>query len=122
MDLVLDCYIFYELQIQNLEREIEEKRNQMRVLEQRIIDSKEASIANASLVDMQQVCLFFCVSICYISIYTKAYVIWPLEILLVHFYYFAQQTVTRLMAQCNEKGFELEVIMFSFFHVDSERL
>ncbi|XP_020600098.1 kinesin-like protein KIN-7K, chloroplastic isoform X2 [Phalaenopsis equestris] len=61
-----------KIQIQNLEREIEEKRNQMRVLEQRIIESKEASIANASLFDMQQ-------------------------------------TVTRLMTQCNEKGFELEI-------------
>lgn len=29
----------------------------MRVLEQRIIESGEASIANASLVEMQQVCL-----------------------------------------------------------------
>ncbi|XP_022763200.1 kinesin-like protein KIN-7D, mitochondrial isoform X2 [Durio zibethinus] len=41
-------------QIQNLEREIQEKRRQMRVLEQHIIESGEASIANASFVDMQQ--------------------------------------------------------------------
>ncbi|KAI0520558.1 hypothetical protein KFK09_008034 [Dendrobium nobile] len=61
-----------QLQIQNLEREIEEKRNQMRVLEQRIIESKEASMANVSLVDMQQ-------------------------------------NVMRLMVQCSEKGFELEI-------------
>ncbi|XWS67846.1 hypothetical protein CRYUN_Cryun04dG0039700 [Craigia yunnanensis] len=59
-------------QIQNLEREIQEKRRQMRVLEQRIIQSSEASIANASLVDMQQ-------------------------------------TVMKLMTQCNEKSFELEI-------------
>ncbi|XP_010271503.1 PREDICTED: kinesin-like protein KIN-7D, mitochondrial [Nelumbo nucifera] len=59
-------------QIQNLECEIQEKRRQMRVLEQRIIESGEASISNASLVDMQQ-------------------------------------TVMRLMTQCNEKGFELEL-------------
>ncbi|KAG8643964.1 kinesin-like protein KIN-7D, mitochondrial isoform X2 [Manihot esculenta] len=59
-------------QIQNMEREIQEKRRQMRVLEQRIIESGEASISNASLVDMQQ-------------------------------------TVTRLMTQCNEKSFELEL-------------
>ncbi|XP_061977657.1 kinesin-like protein KIN-7D, mitochondrial isoform X2 [Populus nigra] len=59
-------------QIQNLEREIQEKKRQMRVLEQRIIESGEASIANASLVDMQQ-------------------------------------TVMRLMTQCNEKAFELEI-------------
>ncbi|TYH90206.1 hypothetical protein ES332_A13G034200v1 [Gossypium tomentosum] len=59
-------------QIQNLEREIQEKRRQMRVLEQRIIESGEASIANASFVDMQQ-------------------------------------TVMRLMTQCNEKSFELEI-------------
>ncbi|XP_065865428.1 kinesin-like protein KIN-7D, mitochondrial [Euphorbia lathyris] len=41
-------------QIENLEREIQEKRRQMRVLEQHIIESGEASIANASLVDMQE--------------------------------------------------------------------
>ncbi|KAJ6985619.1 kinesin-like protein KIN-7D [Populus alba x Populus x berolinensis] len=61
-----------KIQIQNLEREIMEKKRQMGVLEQRIIKSGEASIANASLVDMQQ-------------------------------------TVMRLMTQCNEKAFELEV-------------
>ncbi|EHA8591011.1 putative Kinesin-like protein KIN-7K, chloroplastic [Cocos nucifera] len=61
-----------KMQIQNLEREIQEKRRQMRVLEQRIIESGEASMSNASLVDMQQ-------------------------------------TVMKLMAQCNEKGFELEL-------------
>lgn len=61
-----------KIQTQNLEREIQEKRRQMRVLEQRIIESGEASMANASLVDMQQ-------------------------------------TVMRLMAQCNEKGFDLEL-------------
>uniref|UniRef100_A0A5B7A9E3 Putative kinesin-related protein 11 isoform X1 n=1 Tax=Davidia involucrata TaxID=16924 RepID=A0A5B7A9E3_DAVIN len=59
-------------QIQNLECEIQEKRRQMRVLEQRITESGEASISNASLVDMQQ-------------------------------------TLTRLMTQCNEKSFELEI-------------
>ncbi|XP_022725153.1 kinesin-like protein KIN-7D, mitochondrial isoform X6 [Durio zibethinus] len=59
-------------QIQNLEREIQEKRRQMRVLEQRINESGEASIANASFVDMQQ-------------------------------------TVMKLMTQCNEKSFELEI-------------
>ncbi|CAN1320114.1 Kinesin-like protein KIN-7D, mitochondrial [Linum perenne] len=41
-------------QIHNLEREIQDKRRQMRALEQRIIESGEASIANGSLVDMQQ--------------------------------------------------------------------
>ncbi|KAK9677816.1 hypothetical protein RND81_11G169300 [Saponaria officinalis] len=41
-------------QIQNLECEIQEKRKQMRLLEQRIIQSGEASVANASLIDMQQ--------------------------------------------------------------------
>ncbi|GMH13469.1 hypothetical protein Nepgr_015310 [Nepenthes gracilis] len=59
-------------QIQNLECEIQEKRKQMRVLEKRIIQSGEASVANASLVDMQL-------------------------------------RVTRLMTQCNEKDFELEI-------------
>ncbi|XP_043708686.1 kinesin-like protein KIN-7D, mitochondrial [Telopea speciosissima] len=61
-----------KIQIQNLEREIKEKKMQMRVLEQRITESGEASISNASLVDMQQ-------------------------------------TVMKLMAQCNEKSFELEI-------------
>lgn len=43
------------IQIQDLEREIQEKQGQMRALEQLIIESGEASIANASLVEMQQV-------------------------------------------------------------------
>lgn len=47
--------MFFYLQIQNLEREIQEKRRQMRVLEQRIVESGEASVANASMVEMQQV-------------------------------------------------------------------
>lgn len=59
-------------QVQNLELEIEEKKRQMRVLEQRIIESGESSIANASSVEMQQ-------------------------------------SVMRLMTQCNEKSFELEI-------------
>lgn len=45
------------IQIQNLEHEIQEKKRQMRVLEQRIIENGEASIANASLVEMQQASL-----------------------------------------------------------------
>ncbi|KAJ7978511.1 Kinesin-like protein [Quillaja saponaria] len=61
-----------KVQIQNLEREIQEKRRQMRILEQRIIEGGEASVANASLVEMHQ-------------------------------------KVMRLMTQCNEKGFELEI-------------
>ncbi|XP_068639667.1 kinesin-like protein KIN-7D, mitochondrial [Aristolochia californica] len=59
-------------QIQKLESEIQEKRRQMRALEQRIMETGEASMSNASLVDMQQ-------------------------------------TVMRLMTQCNEKNFELEI-------------
>ncbi|THU69110.1 hypothetical protein C4D60_Mb08t10970 [Musa balbisiana] len=42
------------IQIENLEHEIQEKQRQMRVLEQRIIESGEASMANASMVEMQQ--------------------------------------------------------------------
>ncbi|GAB4860397.1 hypothetical protein Ancab_035555 [Ancistrocladus abbreviatus] len=42
------------LKTQNMECEIQEKRRQMRILEQRIIQSGEASVSNASLVDMQQ--------------------------------------------------------------------
>ncbi|KAM0007646.1 hypothetical protein Hdeb2414_s0136g00808691 [Helianthus debilis subsp. tardiflorus] len=60
------------LMIENLEREIEEKRRQMRVLEKQIIESNEVSISNTSLADMQQ-------------------------------------TMMRLMTQCDEKGFELEI-------------
>ncbi|CAA0807660.1 Kinesin motor family protein [Striga hermonthica] len=41
-------------EIQNLECEIQEKRKQMRALEQRIVESGEASVANASLVELQQ--------------------------------------------------------------------
>ncbi|CAN6304588.1 unnamed protein product [Urochloa humidicola] len=41
-------------QIENLEREIQQKRMHMRALEQQIMESGEASVANASMVDMQQ--------------------------------------------------------------------
>ncbi|KAL8540178.1 hypothetical protein ACS0TY_001670 [Phlomoides rotata] len=41
-------------QIQSLEHEIQEKRKQMRVLEKHIVESGEASVANASMVEMQQ--------------------------------------------------------------------
>jgi len=47
--------IISQMQIENLEHEIHEKRKQMRLLEQRIVQSGEASVANASLIDMQQV-------------------------------------------------------------------
>ncbi|XP_057436737.1 kinesin-like protein KIN-7D, mitochondrial isoform X1 [Lotus japonicus] len=59
-------------QIENLEREIQEKRKQLEMLEQRINETGESSLANSSLVEMQQ-------------------------------------TVSRLMTQCNEKAFELEI-------------
>ncbi|AES74241.2 putative plus-end-directed kinesin ATPase transcription factor C2H2 family [Medicago truncatula] len=41
-------------QIENLEREIQEKRKQMRLLEQRLTETGESSMANSSLVEMQQ--------------------------------------------------------------------
>uniref|UniRef100_A0A0D9XLH7 Kinesin motor domain-containing protein n=1 Tax=Leersia perrieri TaxID=77586 RepID=A0A0D9XLH7_9ORYZ len=41
-------------QIENLECEIREKRRHMRALEQQLMESGEASVANASLMDMQQ--------------------------------------------------------------------
>jgi centromeric protein E len=41
-------------QIDNLEREIREKRRHMRALEQKLMESGEASVANASMMDMQQ--------------------------------------------------------------------
>ncbi|XP_051132720.1 kinesin-like protein KIN-7D, mitochondrial [Andrographis paniculata] len=44
----------FKTQIQSLEHEIHEKRTQMRILEQRIVESGEASVANASMVEMQQ--------------------------------------------------------------------
>ncbi|KAG9135044.1 hypothetical protein Leryth_011545 [Lithospermum erythrorhizon] len=59
-------------QIQTLEREIQEKKRQMGILEQRIVESSEASVANSSLAEMQQ-------------------------------------TVMKLMNQCSEQSFELEV-------------
>ncbi|KAL7125417.1 hypothetical protein ABFS83_14G115800 [Erythranthe nasuta] len=59
-------------QIQNMEHEIHEKKMQMRVLEQRIAEAGEASVANASMVEIQQ-------------------------------------TVMKLMTQCSEKSFELEI-------------
>ncbi|XP_058773503.1 two-component response regulator-like APRR7 [Vicia villosa] len=40
--------------IENLEREIQEKRKQMRLLEQRLTETGESSMANSSLVEMQQ--------------------------------------------------------------------
>ena len=46
-----------EIQIQSLEHEIQEKKKQMRILEQRITESREASIANASVAEMQQVAI-----------------------------------------------------------------
>ncbi|XP_060168481.1 kinesin-like protein KIN-7D, mitochondrial [Lycium barbarum] len=58
--------------IQNLERDIQEKREQMKILEQRIVESGEASITGASVVEMQQ-------------------------------------TLLKLMTQCSETGFELEI-------------
>ncbi|XP_057520798.1 kinesin-like protein KIN-7D, mitochondrial [Amaranthus tricolor] len=44
----------FQSQIHNLECEIQEKRKQMRLLEQRIIQCGEASVTSASLLDMQQ--------------------------------------------------------------------
>ncbi|KAF0928782.1 hypothetical protein E2562_010660 [Oryza meyeriana var. granulata] len=41
-------------QIDNLESEIREKRRHMRALEQQLMESGEASVANASMMDMQQ--------------------------------------------------------------------
>ncbi|ESW03769.1 hypothetical protein PHAVU_011G040700 [Phaseolus vulgaris] len=61
-----------KIQIENLEQEIQAKRKQMNILEQRIIESGESSVANSSLVEMKQ-------------------------------------TITRLMTQCDEKAFELEI-------------
>ncbi|KAL3350788.1 hypothetical protein AABB24_023289 [Solanum stoloniferum] len=60
------------IEIQSLERGIEGKREQMRILEQRIVESGEVSISSASLVEMQQ-------------------------------------TLMKLMTQCSEKEFELEI-------------
>jgi len=43
------------MQIQNLENDIQEKQRQMKSLEKRITESGEASIANASSIEMQEV-------------------------------------------------------------------
>ncbi|KAK6776164.1 hypothetical protein RDI58_027165 [Solanum bulbocastanum] len=61
-----------QTQIQNLECEIQEKRKQMSMLEQHIVESGKASVANASFVEMQQ-------------------------------------TLMKLMTQCSEQSFELEI-------------
>ncbi|KAK2392876.1 kinesin protein KIN-7D, mitochondrial [Trifolium repens] len=62
----------FKSQIETLEREIQDKRKQMRLLEQRLTETSESSMANSSIIEMQQ-------------------------------------TVSRLMTQCNEKAFELEI-------------
>ncbi|EYU37843.1 hypothetical protein ABFS82_02G018900 [Erythranthe guttata] len=59
-------------QIQIMEREIQEKQKQMRVIEKRIVENGQASVASASINELQQ-------------------------------------TVTKLMAQCSETSFELEI-------------
>ncbi|RZB79447.1 kinesin-like protein KIN-7D, mitochondrial isoform X3 [Glycine soja] len=61
-----------KIQIENLEQDIQEKKKQMMVLEQRISESGESSVANSSLVEMQQ-------------------------------------AIARLVTQCDEKAFELEI-------------
>ncbi|XP_023530634.1 kinesin-like protein KIN-7D, mitochondrial isoform X2 [Cucurbita pepo subsp. pepo] len=61
-----------KVQIQDLEHEIQEKKRQMRALEQRIAEGDKSSVSSASVAEMQQ-------------------------------------TVTRLMTQCSEKDFELEI-------------
>lgn len=49
--------VHFLLQIENLEQDIQEKKKQMMVLEQRISESGESSVANSSLVEMQQVAI-----------------------------------------------------------------
>lgn len=66
----------FQTQIENLEREIEEKRTQMRVLEQRIVESGEASAANAPIVEMQQVSLSC--QFCYVSFPIHVILAWDL--------------------------------------------
>ncbi|CAH9114728.1 unnamed protein product [Cuscuta epithymum] len=72
LDQSVDDPESFKSQIQTLERDIQEKRTQMRILEQRIVESGETSIAKASIVEMQQ-------------------------------------TLMKLVAQCGEQGFELEI-------------
>lgn len=57
----------FQTQVENLEHEIEEKRKQMRVLEQRIVESGEVSAANASTVEMQQVSLSCQIFLCFVA-------------------------------------------------------
>lgn len=102
-------FLHSDSQIESLECEIQEKRKQMRALERRIVESGEASVSNASMVEMQQVVL----------IHFKEHMLYPsfigsnvrcFDTCLTVF--FLLQTVMKLMAQCSEKGFELEVLFF----------
>lgn len=76
----------------------------MRALERQIVESNEASISNTSLTDMQQVhffsLYFFLLIYCLSTIYTLS--TFP-------FFVTPKQTMMKLMTQCDEKGFELEV-------------
>lgn len=96
----------------------------MQVLEQRIIESGEASVANQSMVDMQQVFYIHFIMVNYHISFSLSFflflfcgiiypilVVWSVasNIIISSFFFLLQQTVMRLMTQCNEKSFELEV-------------
>lgn len=85
-----------------MERDIEDKREEMRILEQRIVESGEVSISSASLVEMQQVMSHY-------SFFNLIGFLFYGDLCLSHSSIFCQ-TLMKLMTQCSEKGFELEVL------------
>lgn len=74
----------------------------MRILEQRIVESGEVSISSASLVEMQQV-------VSHYSFFSLIGFPFYGDLCLSHSSNFCQ-TLMKLMTQCSEKGFELEVV------------
>ena len=95
----------------------------MRVLEQRIMESGEASVASASLVDMQQVTILhrhFIIVFIFLMIFTtksiRVHCYQQTDSQLSIFFPWEQQTVMKLMTQCSEKGFELEVSSIYFLY------
>ena len=111
--------IISQMQIENLEHEIHEKRKQMRLLEQRIVQSGEASVANASLIDMQQVVILWSST----SIISTFEVFTPppkknLCLQDAHLLSYLKQNISRLMTECSQKGFELEVCAATFLALE----
>lgn len=106
------------LQIQSLEHEIQEKQKQMSDLELQIAGISETAADNASLLDLQHVnvqlfpfIFIFKLSGSPISIFFFGVVqfLWIFPFWM-SYPFSVNQKVMKLMTQCSEKGFELEVI------------